>query len=159
MRRLGITIVVAALSLAGAATVAQATETFGLRTPVAVTPARGTPTTTFTIRFTTPVATGSTQGLRSWEIVSLADGGQASPSCTSATARRLSPAVADKHVSAAFSAPAKHWCTGAYAGTITLYRSLICDPGPASRRTACPEIAFPPEPIGRFRFTVAHAAS
>jgi hypothetical protein len=159
IRRLGIAMAVMALSVAGVATAAHATETLGLRTPVAVTPARGTPTTTFTIRFTTPVATGSSQGLRTWEIVSVADRGQSSPSCASATARRLSPAVAHDRVSVRFSAAAKRWCTGAYAGTITLYRSIICDPGPASRHMACPEIAFPPDPVGHFRFTVAHAAS
>ena len=62
------TIVAAALSVAGVATAARATETFGLRTPVAVTPSRGTPTTKFTIRFATPVAVGSSSGLHTWEI-------------------------------------------------------------------------------------------
>jgi hypothetical protein len=159
MRRLGIAMAVIALSVAGVATAAHATETLGLGTPVAVTPARGTPTTTFTIRFTTPVATGSLQGLRAWEIVSVADRNHSSPSCAGATARQLPPAVAHHQVSVRFSAAAQHWCTGAYAGTITLYRSIICDPGPASRHMECPEIAFPPEPIGHFRFTVARPAS
>jgi hypothetical protein len=159
MRRLVITIVVAALSLAGVATVAQAAGTFGLRTPVTVTPARGTPTTAFTVRFKTPFATGSSHGLRSAEVVSVADRGQTGTSCTSTMGKQLRPAVAHDRVSVTVSAAPKPWCTGAYAGTITLHRSVICDPGPAARRRACPEIVFPPELIGRFRFTVAHAAS
>ena len=40
-----------------------------------------------------------------------------------------------------------------------LYRSVICDPGRPRRAAACPEIVFAPELIGRFRLTVAHAAS
>jgi hypothetical protein len=159
MRRLVITIVVAGLSLAGVATVAQAAGTFGLRTHVTVTPARGTPTTAFTVRFKTPFATGSLHGLRSAEIVSVADRGQTATSCTSTMGKQLRPAGAHDRVSVTVSAASKPWCTGAYAGTITLQRSVICDPGPAARRRACPEIAFAPELIGRFRFTVAHAAS
>jgi hypothetical protein len=154
-----IAIAAAAVSLAGAATGAQATGTFGLRTPVTVTPARGTPTTTFTVRFKTPFATGSSHGLRTSEIVSMADRGQTSPSCTGNAAKQLRPAVAHDRVSVTFSAAAKPWCTGAYGGTIMLYRSVICDPGPPAARRACPEIVFAPELIGRFRLTVAHAAS
>jgi hypothetical protein len=152
-----ITVVVAALSLAGVATVAQAAGTFGLRTPVTVTPARGTPTTAFTVRFKTPFATGSSHGLRSSEIVSVAGRAQTNTSCTSTTAKQLRPAVAHDRVSVTLSATGKPWCAGVYAGTITLYRSVICDPGPAARRRACPEIVFAPEPIGHFRFTVARA--
>jgi hypothetical protein len=137
--------------------VAHATETFGFRTPVAVTPAHGTPTTTFTIRFTTPFATGSSRGLRSWEIVSVADRGQSNLFCASAAASQLPPAAAHNRVSVTFSAGAKRWCAGVYAGTITLYRSVVCNSGPPTRRRACPDIAFAPELIGRFRFTVAHA--
>jgi hypothetical protein len=155
MRRLGILIVVLALSVAGAATVAQATNAVGLRAPVAVTPARGTPTTTFRITFTTPVATGSLPGLRSWEIASVAYHGESSRSCTNTTARRLPAAAAHQSVSVTFPVTAKRWCTGSYAGTIMLYRSIVCHPTPASRPTACPEIAFAPEAIGRFQFTVA----
>jgi hypothetical protein len=159
MRRLAIAILVMALGPAGAATAAQATGGFGLRTPVAVTPAHGTPTTTFTVRFKTPFATGSSQGLRSWEIVSVADRDQGSTSCTGIMAKQLRPAAAHHRASVTLSAGAKPWCTGAYAGTITLYRAVICDPGPISQAMACPDIAFPPEPIGRFRFAVAHGAS
>jgi hypothetical protein len=158
-RRLAITIVVAALCVAGASTAAQAAKTFGLGTPVAVTPAHGTPTTTFTVRFSTPFGTGSVPGLRSWEIVSVADRDPVSPSCISAMSKRLSPAVVHQRVSVTLPVAGKYWCIGAYAGTVTLFRSIICDPGPASRRTACPEIVFAPEPVGRFRFTVAHAGS
>ena len=158
MRRLVIAIAVGAVSLAGAATVAQATETFGLRTPVTVTPARGTPTTAFTVRFKTPFGIGSSPGLRTSEIVSVADRGQTSTSCTGNAGRELRPAAAHDRVSVTLSA-AKPWCTGAYGGTIMLYRSVICDPGPPAARRACPDIAFAPELIGRFRFNVAHAAS
>jgi hypothetical protein len=154
-----IVIVAAALSVAGVATVAQATQTFGLRTPVAVTPAHGTPTTTFTIRFKTPFATGSTRGFRSWEIASVAGHGQTSPSCLGIMAVQLRPAAAHHRVSVSLQALAKPWCTGKYTGAITLYRSIVCNPGPVSRRTACPDIAFAPQPIGHFRFTVVHAAS
>jgi hypothetical protein len=159
MRRLAIAVLVVALGLAGAATAAQATGGFGVRTPVAVTPAHGTPTTTFTVRFKTPFATGSSRGLRSWEVASVADRDQASTSCTGIMAKRLRPALAHHRVSVTLSAGAKPWCTGAYAGTITLYRAVICDPGPVSQAMACPDIAFAPEPIGRFRFAVARAAS
>ncbi len=148
-----------ALSVAGVGAVAHAAATFGLRTPVVVTPARGTPTTTFAIRFTTPFATGSSRGLRSWEIASVAHLGRSSPSCLGITAVRLRPAMADHRVDVGLRAPTKPWCTGRYTGTITLYRSIICNPGPASRPRACPDIAFAPEPIGHFRFTVARAAS
>jgi hypothetical protein len=159
MRRLGIVIAVVALSVAGVATVAHATATLGLRTPVTVTPARGTPTTAFTVRFTTPLATGTSQGLRSWETASVVDRGQTGPSCTSNLAVRLRPAVADHRVSVTLPTQAKPWCAGAYAGTITLSRLLGCNPGPALRSAPCPEIAFAPEPIGHFRFTVSHLAS
>jgi hypothetical protein len=159
MRRLGIAIAVVVLSVAGAATVAHAGETFGLRTPVAVTPARGTPTTTFEVRFTTPFATGTSQGLRSWEMASVVDRGQTGSSCMSNMAVRLRPAVAHDHVGVSLPAQGKPWCAGAYAGAITLYRSVSCNPGPALRHVPCPEIAFAPEPIGQFRFTVARAAS
>ena len=159
MRRLGIAIVVVALSVAGVATVAHATETFGPRTAVSVTPARGTPTTTFTVRFTTPLATGTSQGLRSWETASVVDRGQSSPSCMSNMAVRLRPTVAHDHVSVGLPAQAKPWCAGAYTGTITLSRLLGCNPGPALRSAPCPEIEFAPQTIGHFRFTVAGAAS
>jgi hypothetical protein len=159
MRRLGITIAVVALSLAGVDTVAQAAETFGLQTPVTVTPAHGTPKTTFRIQFTTPFATGSSRGLRSWEIASVAGHGQSSPSCLGIMAVQLRPAVAHHRVGVGLSALGKPWCTGQYTGTITLYRSIVCNPGPRSQHTACPDIAFAPEPIGHFRFTVARAAS
>lgn len=157
MRRVGITIVVVALSVAGVATAARATETFGLRTPVAATPAHGTPTTTFTIRFRTPFTTGSLQGLRSWEIASVAERGQSGPSCTSSAAKQLPSAIADHRVSVMFPAAAKGWCAGTFTGTITLYRSIICNFGPPSPRNACPQIAFAPETIGHFRVTVASA--
>ena len=159
MRWLGITFVAIALSVAGVTTVAHAADTFGLRTPVAVTPAHGTPTTTFTVRFKTPFATGSSPGLRSWETASVADHGQSSPSCLGILAVQLRPAVARHRVSVSLRSPTKPWCTGEYTGTITLYRSIICNPGPPSQRTACPDIAFAPEPIGRFRFRVSRAAS
>jgi hypothetical protein len=159
MRRLVIAILVVALSLAGAATAAQATGRFGVRTPVAVTPAHGTPATTFTVRFRTPLGTGSSGGLRNWEIASVADRDQTSMSCTSTADKRLRPAVAHHRVNVSLSAAAKSWCTGVYTGTITLYRAVICNPGPISGGMACPEIAFAPEPIGRFRFAVAPAAS
>ena len=157
-RRLGITIVAAALSVAGGASVAQATETFGLHTPVAVTPSRGTPATTFTIRFTTPVAIGSSGGLHTWEVASVATPGRSRRSCSGRMAVRLRPALTNDHVRVGLSA-SKPWCTGKYAGTVTLYRTIICNPGPPAQLAACPEIAFAPEPIGHFRFTVAHAAS
>jgi hypothetical protein len=159
MRRLGIAIAAVALSVVCVDTVARATETFGFRTPVVVAPARGTPTTTFTVRFTTPLATGTSRGLRSWETASVVDRGQTSASCTSNMAVVLRPAVAHHRVSVGLPAPAKPWCTGTYAGTITLNRSMSCNPGPALRHVPCPEIAFAPEPIGHFRFTVANAAS
>jgi hypothetical protein len=159
MRRLGITIVVIALSVAGVTTAAHAAGTFGLRTPVAVTPTHGTPTTTFTVRFKTPFATGSSRGLRSWEIASVADQGQSSPSCLGIMAVQLRPAVAHHRVNVSLRSPTKPWCTGDYSGTITLYRSIVCNPGPPSQRTACPDIAFAPEPIGHFRFRVSRAAS
>jgi len=159
MRRLVIAILAVALSLTGAAAAAQAAGRFGLRTPVAVTPAHGTPTTTFAVRFRTPFATGSSRGLRSWEIVSVADRDQTSASCTSSADKRLRPAVAHHRVNVSLSAAAKSWCTGAYTGTITLYRAVICNPGPISGGMACPEIAFAPATIGHFRFTVAPAAS
>jgi hypothetical protein len=159
MRRLGITIVLVALSVVGGASVAQASKTFGLRTPVAVAPGHGTPKTTFTIRFTTPFATGSFPGLRSWEIVSAVDHSRSGPSCSSTVALELRPAAAHDRVSVSLPSPAKPWCAGTYSGTITLYRSIVCNAGPRSRHTACPDIAFAPEPIGHFRFTVAHLAS
>jgi hypothetical protein len=159
MRRLAITIVVIALSAAGVTTVAHAADTFGLRTPVAVTPAHGSPTTTFKVGFKTPFATGSSPGLRSWEIASVADHGQSSPSCLGIMAVQLRPAMADHRVSVSLRSPTKPWCTGEYSGTITLYRSIVCNPGPPSQRTACPDIAFAPEPIGHFRFRVSRAAS
>jgi hypothetical protein len=159
MRRFGITIVVVALSVAGVTAVAHAADTFGLRTPVAVTPAHGTPTTTFKVRFKTPFATGSSQGLRSWEIASVADHGQSSPSCLGVMAVQLRPAVAHHRVSVSLRPPTEPWCAGDYSGTITLYRSIVCNPGPPSQRTACPDIAFAPEPIGHFRFRVSRAAS
>jgi hypothetical protein len=158
-RRLGITIVLVALCVTGVAAAAQAAETFGLHTPVAVTPARGTPTTTFTVRFATPLATRSSGGLRSSEMVSVADRGQSDPSCTSVAVKRLPASGAHVHVSARLSAGAKRWCAGTYAGTVTLYRWIVCAPGPAPPRAACPDIAFAPEPIGHFRFSVARAAS
>jgi hypothetical protein len=111
------------------------------------------------VAFTTPFATGASPSLRSWEIASVADHDQSSGSCTNTTARRLPAAVADHRVSVTFPAPAKRWCTGSYAGTIMLYRAIVCHPGPVSRPTACPEIAFAPEPIARFQFTVARPAS
>jgi hypothetical protein len=154
-----IAILVAALTVAAAATAVQATGMFGLRTPITVTPAKGTPTTTFTARFKTPLTTGSSHELRSWEIASVVDNRQPSASCTSTTAKRLPPAVVHHRVSVTLSAAAKPWCTGAYTGTVTLYRAIICGPGPIQRRLACPEIAFAPESIGRFRFRVAGAAS
>jgi hypothetical protein len=159
MRRLGIAIAVVALFVASAATVAHARETFGPSTPVSVTPAHGTPTTTFIVRFTTPLATGTWQGLRSWETASVVDRGQTSASCTGNMAERLRPAVAHGHVSVGLRAPAKPWCAGAYTGTITLSRLVGCNPGPALRDAACPEIEFAPQAIGHFRFTVAGAAS
>jgi hypothetical protein len=155
MRRLVITVVVTALGIAAAANGAQATGTSGLRVPMTVTPPRGTPTTTFTIRFKTPFTTGSSRGLRSWEIATASDRGHTRASCTSTADKRLRPALARRRVSVTLSAAAKPWCTGAYTGTITLYRAVSCNPGPVSHRTACPEIAFAPEPIGHFRFTVA----
>src|ERR1700744_1159364 len=143
MRRLGIATVVMALSMVGALSVAQAAGTFGLRVPVSVTPARGTPTATFTIGFTSPLGTGLSQSLRSWEVATVTDRGQGGPSCTSAKTVRLPTAVGDHHVSVTLAAaPTKRWCTGAYGGTITLYRAIVCGPRPVMRPTACPEIAF-----------------
>ncbi|MFZ0387284.1 MAG: hypothetical protein WAL22_16605 [Solirubrobacteraceae bacterium] len=159
MRRLVIAILVVALALAGAATAAQATGGFGLRTPMAVTPVHGTPTTTFTVRFKTPFTTGSLRGLRSWEIASVANRNQTSAACASTADKRLRPAVAHHRVSVRLSPAAAPWCTGAYTGTITLYRAVICNPGPISQGMACPDIAFAPEQIGRFRFSVARTAS
>jgi hypothetical protein len=158
-KRLVIAILVTALSAAAAASAAPAAVTFGPHTAVTVTPARGTPTTTFTVGFKTPVATGSSQGSRIWEVASVASRGRTSASCTSGMAVPLRPTVAHHHISVALPASAKPWCTGTYAGTITLNRTIRCDPGPPSRRAACPELVFAPELIGRFQFTVAVAAS
>ena len=73
---------------------------------------------------------------------------------------RLRPAAAHHRVSVGLSAAAKPWCTGTYAGTIMLYRiDRSATPGRRRGARACPEIAFAPELIGRFRFTVARAAS
>jgi len=149
----------AASSLAVAATVAQATVTLGSPTPVTVTPAHGTPTTRFTVSFRTPVQTGPSNGVRRWEVASVADSGHVAGDCSSAASKSLQAVGDRQRVSATLAASAKPWCTGSYAGTVTLYRAIICDPGPLSRRVACPEIAFPPQLIGRFRFTVAPAAS
>ncbi len=154
MRRLVIAVVATALTVAAAATAAQATGRFGLRTPMTVTPSRGTPTTRFRLGFKTPLATGSSRGLRSWEIATALNRGHTSASCTSTVDQRLRPALAHHRVSVALSAATKPWCTGTFTGTITLYRAVSCNPGPVSRRAACPEIAFAPEPIGHFRFTV-----
>jgi hypothetical protein len=158
MRRLVIAMLTTALSGAATVTAAQASGTIGLRTPVTVTPARGTPATTFTVRFKTPFATGTSHGLRNWEIASVVDNRQSSASCTSSTAARLRPAAVRHRVSVTLSTAAKPWCTGAYTGKITLYRAVVCGPGPIRRDMACPEIAFAPQPIGRFQFTVSGAA-
>ena len=150
-----ITLLATALTVAAAATAAQAIAVFGDLTTVTVTPARGTPTTTFRVRFKTPFATDPSRGLRTWEVASVVDRGQPSASCTSTTDQRVRPAVANQRVSVTLTGAAKPWCAGPYAGTITLYRAIVCGPGPIPARMACPEIVFAPEPIGHFRFTVA----
>lgn len=158
-KRLVIAILVTALSAAAAATAAQAALPFGPHAAVTVTPARGTPTTRFTVGFKTPVATGSSQDLRTWEVASVTDRGRVRAACTSGMAVPLRPTVAHDHISVTLHASAKPWCTGAYAGTITLNRTISCHSGPPTRLAACPELVFAPELIGRFRFTVAGAAS
>jgi hypothetical protein len=155
MRRLAIAILMMASSGVVAVTGAQAGVTVGLHTAVTVSPARGTPTTTFTIGFKTPLTTGLMPGLRSWEVASAVDRQQSNASCTRSIGARLDAAAVHHRLTASLSAAPKSWCAGTYSGTITLYRAVICRPGPIEGQMACPEIAFAPEPIAHFRFAVA----
>jgi hypothetical protein len=152
MRRLVIVMLFAAL-VAFAAGGAEAAAPATPRAHAKVAPRTGTPSTKFTVRFRSPDQTGTLPSLRIWETVS-AVGPKSTSSCSGIAGASVRPAAAGARLRVRLAPTAKPWCAGPYIGTVSVYRQERCQPGPIGRHRVCPLLAFAPERIGRFRFTV-----
>jgi hypothetical protein len=152
MRRLVIAMLSAALVTAAAAG-ADAAATAPQRTHVTVSPRTGTPSTRFRVRFTSPEQTGTLPGLRVWETV-VVSGPRSTGACDGAASARMHPASAHARLSVRLAPAGKRWCPGSYRGAVNLYREVRCPPGPITQHRVCPVIAFTPQRLGQFRFTV-----
>jgi hypothetical protein len=152
MRRL----VIAMLSVALVASAAATADAAGTGTPRAhatVSPGTGTPSTRFAVHFRTPQRTGTFPAMRVWETVS-ATGPKSTSGCSGLAGTRVRPAAAHARLRVRLGPAGKPWCPGPYIGTVSVYRETRCQPGPVRQNRLCPLLAFAPERIGRFRFTV-----
>ena len=118
-----------------------------------VSPGTGTPSTKFTVRFRTPEKTGKLASARVWETVS-AVGPKSTSSCSGTAGTSVRPAAAGARLRVRLAPTGKPWCAGPYIGTVSIYRQERCQPGPIKVHRVCPLLAFAPQRIGRFRFTV-----
>jgi hypothetical protein len=157
MRRLVIAMSAAAL-VAFAAAGADAAAPGGPRAHAAVSPRSGAPSTRFAVRFRSPDQTGTFAGMRVWETVS-ATGPKSTSGCSGAAAARVHAAAAGARLRVRLAPAGKPWCAGPYIGSVSVYRQTHCPSGPITQHRVCPLLAFAPERIGRFRFTVRRAAS
>lgn len=116
-------------------------------TGVAVSPASGSPGTTFTVSFTVPptVAAGRVRGL--W----VSANGPAGGGCASTALATPASAPPGARTSAAL-APrgGMGWCPGEYSGRVVATLAPDCKPG-----AVCPMVLVA-LPVGRFSFRVAH---
>jgi hypothetical protein len=155
-----ITVLATSVSSAGAATARSRGAA------VAVSPARGGPRTTFTVRFTAPRRSGATRPhFSDGAIVTYlvrAAGGRVGPRCeSSALARPLATRAGERMTVRLRSSSG--WCAGRWAGTVTEVVRPGC--GPVSRAHArssimpvCPQESaalVASVPLGRFAFTVS----
>jgi hypothetical protein len=157
MRRLAIAMLSAAF-VASAAAGADAAVTGSHSAHAKVAPRIGTPSTRFAVRFHSPERTGTFTGVNVWETVS-AVGPKSTTSCSGTAGTRARAAAAGAKLRVRLAPMGKPWCPGSYAGTVSVYRETHCPPGPVTEHRVCPLLAYAPQRIGHFRFTVRRAKS
>ena len=123
----------------------------GLR--VSVKPASGSPTTRFTVGFTSAENTGVIGD--TGDSYRVTASGTARAGCQDTISLVAPPAHAGATVRVRL-APKAHsrWCTGTFHGQVW---NQVFPPCPAGK--ACPAIAFPPLMVGKFSFRVTRSQS
>src|ERR1700744_5606466 len=153
MRRLAIAMLSAALVGPAAPAGADAAATGSHSAHAKVAPRIGRPSTTFAVRFRSPEQTGTLATANVWETVA-AVGPQSTGACSGTEGTRARPAAAGAKLRVRLGPTGQPWCPGSYAGTGSVYRQTRCPPGPITEHHVCPLLAYAPQRIGHFRFTV-----
>ena len=153
MKRVLWGMILLSLVIAGSARVAWGADTGG-GVPIQVSPARGGTHTRFVLRFSIPVATGATWGLRVSDDVTVT--GPPAVGCVRHAERLLgtAPAHTAFEVTLDPSQPNGRWCTGRFNGVLVQRQVTLCPPGPVRDAIVCPLYVIAPRVLARFRFTV-----
>ena len=153
MARKGAVLLVVA-GLAAIPALASATGPKRHRKPtVSVTPASGSPSTSFVVSFVAPDTTGRLGTIERRYGVGLT--GPARSRCGSSTSMTLPPSARGARVHATLdpSKLAGRWCLGAFHGIVRELQSPVCPPG-----ALCPLYLAVVRTVGRFSFRVSGTA-
>jgi hypothetical protein len=126
----------------------------GGRVPIRVSPGKGGIHTSFVLRFSIPMATGTTGSLNVSDSVTVSGHGHAG--CVGQAEQPLPSAPADTAFKITLN-PSHldgHWCTGRFNGMLVQRQTTICPPGPVRQAIVCPLYVLAPRVLARFHFTV-----
>jgi hypothetical protein len=122
--------------------------------PIRVSPGTGGIHTTFVLRFSIPVATGTTGDLSVSDYVTVGGHGHAGCVGHAELPLRSAPAGTAFKIRLNPSHLNGHWCTGRFNGMLVQRQTTVCPPGPVQRAIVCPLYVVAPRVLARFQFTV-----
>ena len=149
MKRLLWGMILVSLAIAASAPVA-----LGAGTRVRVSPGRGGIHTSFVLRFSIPVATGTAGDLDVSDYVTVSGHGHAGCVGQAELPLRAAPAGTAFKLTLNPSHLDGHWCTGRFNGMLMQRQTTICPPGPVRQAIVCPLYVIAPRVLARFHFTV-----
>jgi hypothetical protein len=153
MKRLLWGTIIVSLAIAASAPVALGVPTGG-EVPIRVSPSKGGIHTGFVLRFSIPVATGTTGGLTVSDYVAVSGHGHAGCVGHAALPLRSAPADTAFKVTLNPSHLSGSWCTGRFDGMLVQRQRTSCPPGPVRQAIVCPLYVVAPRVLARFQFTV-----
>jgi hypothetical protein len=149
MKRLLWGMILVSLAVAASAPVA-----LGAGTRVRVSPSKGGIHTNFVLRFSIPVATGTTGDLSVSDDVTISGPGHAGCVGHADLPLRSAPADTAFKITLNPSHLNGHWCVGRFNGMLVQRQTTVCPPGPVRQAIVCPLYVIAPRVLARFRFTV-----
>lgn len=149
MKRLLWGMILVSLAIAASAPVA-----LGAGTRVRVSPGRGGIHTSFVLRFSIPVATGTAGDLDVSDYVTVSGHGHAGCVGQAELPLRSAPADTAFKITLNPSHLNGHWCAGRFNGMLVQRQTTVCPPGPVRQAIVCPLYVIAPRVLARFQFTV-----
>jgi hypothetical protein len=154
MKRLLWGMILVSLAIAASAPVALGAGASG-EVPIQVSPGKGGIHTNFVLRFSIPVATGTTGDFSVSDYVTVSGHGHAGCVGHAELPLRSAPAHTAFKLTLNPSRLNGHWCTGRFNGMLVQRQTTACPPGPVQRAIICPLYVVAPRVLAQFQFTVA----